>query len=237
MARVKKWYSFCEGDFKGEEPAFFDIGNKPWKLLLEQNTSAFLKELESLIDKKEPAIIPYFNQTLASSPLAWTIFPLRTWNRPFTENCKKVPETMKVLDQIKGLTSCAFSILKPNTHIKPHYGDSNVMYRVHLTLKSPAPLPVTGMRVAGKEIGWENGKAFAFCDAHLHEVWNNSDQDRYVLILDILREEFINEEERICREVNATLWWQLKFQKLYFIKHIPRFGRRWMMKSTALFIK
>lgn len=236
MEKAKRWYSFAEGEiFTGDEPPFFDVSAKPWKKLLEDNYGVLRDELQNLIDSKEPNIIPYFNQTLASTPTSWTIFPLRSWNKPFTENCKKVPGTMAVIDKIPGVTSCAFSILKPLTKIKPHFGDSNVMYRCHLTLKSPGTLPSIGMRVGTDQVAWETGKLFAFCDAHKHEVWNDTDGERWVLILDILREEFIDQEKQICREVNATLWWQLKFQKFYFIKHIPRFGRRWLMKLTALF--
>jgi len=232
-----KWYSFAEGEvYTGDQPAFFDVSQKPWKKLLEENHAVFADELRQLVENKEPNIIPYFNQTLASTPTSWTIFPLRMWNRPYAGNCKKVPRTMEVLNKIPALTSCAFSILKPHTSIKPHFGDSDVMYRCHLTLKSPGGLPAIGMRVNGKEIAWEEGKLFAFCDAHKHEVWNNTGEERWVLIMDILREEFTAEEKQICKEVNATLWWQLRFQKFYFIKHLPRFARRWMMKVTAWFI-
>ncbi|HXB39267.1 MAG TPA: aspartyl/asparaginyl beta-hydroxylase domain-containing protein [Bacteroidia bacterium] len=238
MEKIKKWYSFAESEvFTGSEPPFFDISQKPWKKLLEENYAVISTELMRLINKKEPNIIPYLNQTLASTPTSWTIFPLRMWNRPYEENCNKVPFTMQMLSKINGVTSCSFSILKPQTKIKPHFGDSNVMYRCHLTLKSPGMLPEIGLRVNGKEISWENGKLFAFCDAHKHEVWNNTKEERWVLIIDILREEFLSEEKQICKEVNATLWWQLKFQRFYFIKHLPKFSRRWLMKATAVFMK
>lgn len=238
MAAVRAWFSFAEGDkYDGSAPAFFDVSDRRWKKLLEDNYQAIRGELQRLIENKEANIIPYFNETLASSPTSWTIFPLKMWGRSYEENCSKVPETTRIIGQIKGLTSCSFSILKPHTTIKPHHGDSDVMYRCHLTLKSPGGLPQIGMRVNGQEIGWIEGKLFAFCDAHKHKVWNNTDEERWVLILDILRDEFVQEEERICRLVNATLWWQLKFQKFYLIGHLPRFSRRWLMKLTALFMK
>jgi len=237
MEKAKKWYSFAEGEvFTGGEPPFFDISTKPWKKLLEDHANVICNELQTLIENKEPNIIPYFNRTLASSPAAWTIFPLRSWNNDFAENCKKTPRTVEIIRQIPGVTSCAFSILKPHTTIKPHFGDSNVMYRCHLTLKTPGSQPEIGMRAGGKEISWETGTVFAFCDAHKHEVWNNTNEERWVLIVDILREEFLAEEKQICKEVNATLWWQHKFQKFYFIRHLPRFARRWLMQATAAFM-
>jgi aspartyl/asparaginyl beta-hydroxylase (cupin superfamily) len=234
---IIEWYSFAEGDkYSGDEPAFFDINHLPWKKVLEDNYLLFLKELKLLIEKNDDQIIPYFNETLASEKNNWTIFPLMVWGKEVQENCKKCPATYEIIQSIEGVTSCAFSMLKPNTSIKPHLGDSNVMYRVHVTLESNGQLPEMGMRVKDKTIDWKNGEVFAFCDAHEHEVWNNTDTNRYVLIIDILREPFIHKKNQICAKINATLFWQLKFQRFYFIKHLPKFIRRAMMNATAFFI-
>ncbi len=238
MSKTKKWYSFAENErYSGDEPCFFDVSDKPWKKLLENNYSLILKELQQLINENNKNIIPYFNQTLASTPSSWTIFPLVVWDKKYEDNCKKVPATVNILSQVQGLTSCSFSILKPHTKIKPHFGDSNVMYRCHLTLKSNATLPEMGLRVGTETISWETGKLFSFCDAYNHEAWNNTANERWVLIIDVLREEFIAEKEQICAEINATLWWQLKFQKFYFIKHLPKWRRKRLLNVTALFMK
>ena len=165
------------------------------------------------------------------------MFPLIFWNNIYSENCLKAKETLKIIKQIKGVTSCGFSILKANSIIKPHYGDSNVMYRCHLTLKMPGKLHDIGFRVKNETISWEPGKLIAFCDAHQHEVWNNTNEDRLILIIDILSEEFIEEKVKICKLVNAKLFWQLKFQNNYFMKDLPKWSRKWMMYLTALFIE
>jgi len=234
-AHNKEWYSFAEnGHYNGQEPPFFDITDQPWRAILENNYTVFLKELQTLVTNNDRDIIPYFNETLANKKSNWTIFPLLIWGKSFTSNAQKCPQTFSIINSIEGVTSCSFSLLKPNTTIKPHNGDSNVMYRVHLTLHSEAQLPEMGMRVLDKKISWENGKAFAFCDAHEHEVWNHSDTNRYVLIVDILREPFIPNKRKICAKVNATLFWQLKFQRFYFIKHLPKFLRKGLMNFTAL---
>lgn len=238
MSTPKKWFSFVEnGNYKGSEPNFFDISQKPWALLLENNQQIILNELEVLIGKQNKNIVPYFNQTLASTPTAWAVFPLIFWGKKYKDNCLEVKETMKVIDLIPGVLSCGFSILKPQTYIKPHDGDSNVMYRCHLTLKSNGTIDEIGMRVVNDKIGWQNGKVFAFCDAYNHEVWNKTDEERWILIIDVLREEFFEEKVSICKYVNATLWWQLKFQNFYFFKHMPRWSRRSLIAATAMFMK
>lgn len=237
MMSTKAWYSFTENeDFKGPEPAFFAIDNKPWKALLENNFHIILSELQQIIDNDNKNVVPYYNATLASNPKAWTIFPLRFWGKENSENKLKAPQTVDLIDKIEGVTSYGFSILKANSSIKPHYGDSNVMYRCHLTLKSSGTINEIGMRVANEKTEWINGQLFAFCDAHNHEVWNHTNEDRWVLIIDILREEFLKQEKQICQLVNATLWWQLKFQKNYFLKHLPKWSRGLLMRVTARFM-
>ncbi len=232
-----KWFSFAEGEFyNGSEPAFFNIDSKPWKKLLEDNYDVILHELEEIIQNDKNSIIPYYNQTLASKATSWTIFPLMSWGKKNNSNFEKAKKTASIISQIPHTTSCLFSILKPHTTIRPHFGDCNVMYRCHLTLRSNAQLPDMGMRVKGEVTGWETGKLFAFCDAHKHEVWNNTDTERWILIIDILREDFEKEEKKINSLVNATLWWQLKFQDFYFIKHLPRVARKWLMHFTSLFM-
>lgn len=238
MEKVNKWYSFGEnGSYSGIEPAFFDISTKEWTSTLEQNYKTIAKEFEKIVLEKNENIVPYFNKTLANKAGNWTVFPLYIWGKKQKENCQKCPETTKIIESFPSMTTCLFSILKPNTSIKPHFGDSNVMYRCHLTLKSPGLLPEIGMRVKEQQISWDNGKLISFCDAHEHEVWNNTDKERWVLIVDFLREEFTQEQKTICSKVNATLWWQLKFQNSNFLSRLPKWSRKFLMQISSPFFK
>ncbi|MGZ4048094.1 MAG: aspartyl/asparaginyl beta-hydroxylase domain-containing protein [Bacteroidia bacterium] len=232
----KKWYSFAEnGKYTGSEPAFFDVQKKKWGALFENNYAQILNEFTKIIESRDKNIVPYFNQTLANKAENWTVFPLYQWGKKQNENCEKCPETTRIIESISSMTTCSFSILKPQTTIKPHFGDSNVMYRCHFTLRCKGELPEIGMRVKDQQISWKEGQLFAFCDAHEHEVWNKTNDERWVLIIDILREEFEADKKKICAEVNATLWWQLKFQNFYFLKHLPKWSRKLLMKFTSLF--
>lgn len=236
MESTKKWYSFAEnGAYKGNEPNFFDIQNKKWVALFENNYELILKEFTKLVEAKDKNIIPYMNKSLASKAENWTIFPLYVWGKKKKENCEKCPETTRIIESIPAMTHASFSILNANTSIKPHHGDSNVMYRCHFTLNCKNSLPEIGMRVGNEQITWKNGKIFAFCDAYEHEVWNKTENERWILIIDILREEFENDKKQICAEVNATLWWQLNFQNFYFLKHFPAWARKIVMKVSACF--
>ncbi len=43
------------------------------------------------------------------------------------------------------------------------------------------------MRVGKETVHWQNGKAVYFDDTYIHEVWNNSDGIRVVLLIDTER--------------------------------------------------
>ena len=79
-----------------------------------------------------------------------------------------------------------FSVLEPGGKIKPHMGPSRAAVRVHLGLKTPPP-DQCYITVDGTKHGWVPGKLMMFDDTFVHEVANNSDQDRLVLFLDIER--------------------------------------------------
>lgn len=84
--------------------------------------------------------------------------------------------------QLNRTPSAMFSLLKPNTHIPPHTGVSNVRLVTHIPLIIPEDC---GFRVGNQTRSWELGKAMIFDDTIEHEAWNNSDKLRVVLIFDI----------------------------------------------------
>jgi aspartyl/asparaginyl beta-hydroxylase (cupin superfamily) len=85
--------------------------------------------------------------------------------------------------QIAGASPNAmFSLLAPRTHIPPHTGVSNTRLVCHLPLIVP---PNCRFRVGATTREWNVGEAFVFDDTIEHEAWNDSDQLRVVLILDL----------------------------------------------------
>ena len=75
-----------------------------------------------------------------------------------------------------------FSVLAPHTRIPPHTGTTNTRGIVHLPLIIPDGC---GFRVGGETRQWEPGRAWVFDDTIEHEAWNDSDEPRVILILDI----------------------------------------------------
>jgi hypothetical protein len=89
--------------------------------------------------------------------------------------------------------SILFSRLGPGARIPPHHGMLNARLICHLPLIVP---PNCGFRVGGETRSWEPGKLLVFDDSVEHEAWNESDQDRIILIFDIWRPELDGEERR-----------------------------------------
>jgi aspartyl/asparaginyl beta-hydroxylase (cupin superfamily) len=77
-----------------------------------------------------------------------------------------------------------FSLLRPGARIPAHSGVHNVRLTCHLPLIVP---PNCRFRVGNEVREWAEGKLLAFDDTIEHEAWNDSKEDRVVLIFDIGR--------------------------------------------------
>jgi beta-hydroxylase len=88
---------------------------------------------------------------------------------------KRCPETGKLLDSIPGL-SLAFGPCAWNAHQGPSR-----------ELQGCTQVPSWIDRVGDKMIYWEEGKCVIGDDTHKHEVWNDTDGIRVVLLFDFWR--------------------------------------------------
>ena len=61
------------------------------------------------------------------------------------------------------------------------------MLRHHLALIIPEPESACGIRVGDQVRHWQQGRSLVFDDTYEHEAWNNTEVDRVVLFLDIIR--------------------------------------------------
>jgi beta-hydroxylase len=80
-----------------------------------------------------------------------------------------------------------FSVLGPRKRLPEHRGPYKGVIRYHLGLKIPSPPEACGIRVGGETAHWQEGKSLLFDDTYQHEAWNDTDEDRVVLFLDIVR--------------------------------------------------
>ena len=95
-----------------------------------------------------------------------------------------------------------FSRLRPGAKIPPHNGMINTRLIGHLPLIIPEDC---GFRVGNSTRTWNVGEAFLFDDTIEHEAWNNSSEDRFVLIFEVWRPELTEAEQRL-RHACSLQW-------------------------------
>jgi len=92
-------------------------------------------------------------------------------------------------------------VLAPRTRIPPHTGVTNARAVAHLPLIVP---PGCAFRVGGETREWTPGEAWVFDDTIDHEAWNDSDQPRLILILDVWNPYLSEVERGFVREMLAA---------------------------------
>ena len=130
---------------------------------------------------------------------AWSTLYLWENGGPVDKNVARFPKTFAALQAAPlarigvRAPSILFSMLKAGARIAPHNGMINTRLICHLPLIVP---PNCGFRCGNESREWEEGKLLIFDDTIEHEAWNDSDEDRVVLIFDVWRPELSEDERR-----------------------------------------
>lgn len=187
---------------------FVDPSGYAWREAVETQTEAILAEAQVLL-ADTASFQPYMRQTtdrpqgdvhgLLDNP-DWSTCYLTDRGQPILERTERAPVTFGMLDSQVPLSrigtrapSIMFSLLRPHSKIPPHTGMINCRFICHLPLIVP---PHCGFRVGATTRDWHVGELMVFDDSVEHEAWNNSDEDRLVLIFDVWRPEVSKEEQR-----------------------------------------
>jgi len=170
--------------------AVLDPAQFPFVKGLESSATGMRRELDAVLEHR--ALHPSFHeispdQRSITSDDRWKTFFLYGFGHRSDDNCARCPLTAAALASIPGLVTAFFSILSPGKHIPQHRGVYKGLVRVHLGLKVPALAERCRMQIGGTMMSWQSGKAFVFDDTYPHEVWNGTEEERVVLLLDVLR--------------------------------------------------
>jgi aspartyl/asparaginyl beta-hydroxylase (cupin superfamily) len=179
------------------EIEFHDPALFPGLALLEQAVGDIRAEFDALIAAEAAEMVPYIQypdrvpmrqwKELNHNP-KWTAIHLLQNGRRIETNARHCPLTLEAIahmDQpdVPGASPNAmYSLLAPRTRIPPHTGVANTRLVCHLPLIVP---PGCGFRVGATTRQWNVGEAFVFDDTIEHEAWNDSDELRVVLIIDL----------------------------------------------------
>jgi len=121
----------------------------------------------------------------------WKSFFLKGYGYRLDRNCARAPITASLVDKVPGLVTATFSVLEAGGHIPRHRGMTKGMLTYHLALKVPGEREKCRMNIEGMDrlhtIPWQEGESFIFDDICNHEVWNETSEDRYILLIQIKR--------------------------------------------------
>lgn len=166
-----------------------DAADFAWTQLLRDNWRGIRDEAErvAMVGDNAPSLatISPDHRSIAEVN-KWKSFFLFGYGYAIEENLAQCPVTASVIERIPGLNSAFFSILEPGTHIPDHRGVTKGLITCHLGLIVPADGDVR-MRVDDRIVRWAEGETLVFDDTYRHEVWNDSNATRVVLLIQFER--------------------------------------------------
>jgi len=149
------------------------------------------------LERAAPQIIAEFGQLDPSAfvpeaePIArsgsWDVFLLYERGRRHDERCRLFPTVTAILEQQRTNSHARGPrlLLAVSTAFarRPASGPTNMRVRAHLGIEIP---PECGIRVGEVSTTWHTGTCIVFDDSFPHDVWNESDRERIVLVVDLV---------------------------------------------------
>jgi aspartyl/asparaginyl beta-hydroxylase (cupin superfamily) len=164
---------------------WFDPRLFPWTAELEANAGTIRRELDAVLTRRDdlPEIQELQRAQYAVSVAKWKAFMLYGWGYQASEGKRLCPETTRLVENIPGLRTAFFSMLEPGAHIPEHRGRVRSLLRGQLALIVPRDGDKCTLWVAGEPHHWQEGRMMVFDDTYPHEVRNDTDEYRVVLLL------------------------------------------------------
>lgn len=195
---------------------FHDRALFPWLAELEAQTDVIRREMEAV--RRDPnGFVPYIqpdpsrpvlNQAGLYNNPDWGACFLSKNGQPDPAIIERCPATWAAVNrtplvQVPGRSpSVLFSRLRPRTHIPAHHGFYNTRLIVHLPLSVP---PGCRFRVGAETRTWSEGQAWVFDDTIEHEAWNDSDEERVILLFEVWHPALSPAERQMVTELFAAL--------------------------------
>ncbi|MEM1195537.1 MAG: aspartyl/asparaginyl beta-hydroxylase domain-containing protein [Pseudomonadota bacterium] len=161
-----------------------------WTDELAQNWQAIANEAEAIVKHREA--IPPLNELSPDHKNTgrdgkWRSFFLFGYGYKVPENCLRAPKTAALVAKVPDLNSAFFSILDPGATIPRHRGVTRGLVTCHLGVKIPKDAQQCWIEVEGQKTHWQNGKWLVFDDCFEHQVANETDEMRVVLLVQVKR--------------------------------------------------
>ncbi len=120
----------------------------------------------------------------------WRMFILKVYGAEFPHNMAVCPTLAALVTASPDVLSASISFLAPGKHIPEHRGPFRGVLRFYLGPFMPLAAdgrPAALLKVAGTDYRLAHGEYLLWDDTFPHEVTNDSDEVRTVLLLDVWR--------------------------------------------------
>jgi aspartyl/asparaginyl beta-hydroxylase (cupin superfamily) len=97
------------------------------------------------------------------------------------------PTLVRLLDTMPEIKSCSISILEPHVHIPVHTGYHKNIMRYLLPIIVPKNKKGVYLCVNSHKYYWTEGEGVLFDDTYPHSAYNNTNEIRVVIYMDIAR--------------------------------------------------
>lgn len=201
LTRVYEFMKYCKyeqpipalPEYQEIDPEFFPgLTSKPWWTKQEcgewvDKVVAGLPyvqgELADLLEDDEGALVAdsVQNQVMGGG---WSGFRLQRQGDWIQKNCSRFPQTVQLLQEAEAPLAMRGVIIArqtPGSGVAPHSDGRNMFLTAHFGLSVPEDCHIT---VGGVKREWEEDGAIIFDTSFQHATQNNSDEDRFVLIVD-----------------------------------------------------
>ena len=174
--------------------AWWDTTCFPWVQPLEQCAPTIREELHYVL-KQQEELFKGDSRYMGTMGTGWTAFRLQRlgeWNLTNTAMFPKTTDIIQHLDIPLAVRGVMIARQKPKSGVQPHSDGRNFILTCHLGLEIPPDCSIT---VAGEKRNWIQDGAIIFDTSFVHETFNGSDNDRYVLIIDFWHPDLSREEQ------------------------------------------
>jgi len=200
----KLWFGRRRKEYDSSNTRYYNPDEYPWAKEIEKCWPEIKEEVERVITEKDKSFKSNAGNYKSINANGWSSLSVLFWGLKVNDSIgRKCPVLFGMLKKIPGFSSASFSRLEPNVVLRRHHGETNAIMRCHFGIEIPAPLPACGIEVAGEEKGWEEGKWLFFNDAQYHSAWNKSNKRRIMLIIDVIRPEFLSRKNSIYARILA----------------------------------
>ena len=175
-----------------------------------------IRQLEEAFDLIENEVLNVINNlekfpdsdTLTNQNGMWSYFPFYEKNsNPIAHAHDSCPTISNILSSFDLNTIMGFTFisgLSKKSKIFAHCGSTSLRKRYHLGIKIPDGQKCR-IRVGEDWVYWKKGKAFSFFDSMEHEVVNDSDNLRLLLIIDVWSDDLPNSIKKCLIENQSIL--------------------------------